>query len=90
MPMHCYFGHYGYFFCLLDIVLLALTAIVQKYSFTDIWREFIGKDIDLHHQSVVNWVITSMVNSEQIELLVDGNLATCLTLNDTSCNALKV
>ena len=66
------------------------TNIFQEINFADIWRQFVGNGIDLQQQTVINWM-ESKGNSKQSELLVDGDRATCLSLNQTSCvAALKV
>ena len=70
---------------------------VYRYSLHDenvveIWREFVGYDLDLSLTPIISSpdVLVSNGNNDYSELL-DGNLATCLELNQTWCDvAVKV
>ena len=70
---------------------------VQVYSLHDenvveIWREFVGYDLDLNLTPIISSpdVLVSNGNNDYSELL-DGNLATCVHLNQTWCDvAVKV
>ena len=62
---------------------------VLQLLFVDVWREFVGNNIDLQYRSVINWFLPEEID-EQVKLLVDGDKKTCLMLNSTFCDALKV
>ena len=70
---------------------------VQVYSLreenvVEIWREFVGYDLDLSLTPIISSpdVLVSNGNNDYSELL-DGNLATCVHLNQTWCDvAVKV
>ena len=61
--------------------------IIYDENVPEIWREFVGYDLDLSLTPVISSpdVLVSNGNNDNLEL-VDGNLATCIQLNQTWCN----
>ena len=56
---------------------------------SEIWREFIGYDIDLDLTSVILSPHT-VSNGNDYSELTDGDLETCVQLGEMSCHGLKV
>lgn len=64
-----------------------LTA--TKNNISEIWREYVGYEFDLELQSVLP-APDLVSNDNNYTDLVDGNQATCIEVNSTSCNSFKV
>ena len=62
----------------------------SKVNFADIWREYVGYDIDLDLPSIIPSLDMVSSGNSYVELQ-DGNLETCVGVSATTCSiGLKV
>ena len=62
----------------------------QKISFPEIWREYVGYDLDLEVQPLITHPDLVSNGNDYMEL-VDGNLANCVSMETSGCSVgLKV